>query len=910
MLSPIKKIIFPKFKINKKQKISENNDIKASYKTNPINNSNINFMSHYTPPLNFIGFSQTLEDNYFQLPQIELIDGSKYQLTPDKTQIECARGIYDGKTVLYIVPTGTGKTATAHYAITKNLNEGKKTIYTVPTRALANDKYREFKKIYGSENVGILTGENKTNTNAPIQIMIAEIFNNQIPHLNPSNVGTVVIDEMHHIGSFDRGNVWENSIINASKKDIQILGLSATVGNSRKLGEWFQKINLGKEVKIIEIKPYNRYVPLVWHIHELNNTKEGAKDKSGKFTNIENYEVDLQQIDPKNLTDKQKRAFRIIYKVQNDYRGNVFVKDGEYEEIAQNMLSKFSSKMEYTLFDIEDFKKFLKEFYREISDEKIEEIAQLLADRETKEINKVKPRHHEDDIPSLVEDLKRENMLPAIIFKLSKSKTKDVVKALKEAKVDLTTDEEKRKIEEILNRYEEEGIYLGNNFDKKAILSGYAFHHSGILPQYRKLIEDLFSEKLLKVVSATSTLNVGVNMPAKTVVLTDVVYKKFNPLTNELELKPISASDFHQMAGRAGRRGVDNLGHVVLYNLKTNNENLNVETNIDNKELDENRKINELDLAYELLESSSNEIKSSFSPEWTMLAQYYSENQDDEGLKDLIDKSLRMYLSDEPEKEEQRLLKNFIKYKTVLEKLGFIETDSKGKIILNPKGAMLTKCQCTNPLLLASLIYDEQLKNVDMYDLCQIVGYIASSDISEDDEGLDKVINDRFDLLAPSPSKKEKFDKYNKIKQKIEKYEGTILRRENESRISKDKIVKSDSFGGFVACIWALLNDNDKDSIKNFRAITGSLDKAINEQEMKKLGEASILYNRKALEGNVHKILSQSVTILKQIDKICDFALSNSDIYPNRDYYSNLKETAQLALLLMKQNPIYDEGAL
>ena len=123
-------------------------------------------------------FDKTIEDNYFQLPVITLANGQEYQLMPDKSQLECAEKLYKGDSVVYCAPTGTGKTAVAHYIMTKNLLEGKKTIYTTPLKALANDKLREFRKIYGDENVGLLTGDIKINTNAPIQIMTAEIYNN------------------------------------------------------------------------------------------------------------------------------------------------------------------------------------------------------------------------------------------------------------------------------------------------------------------------------------------------------------------------------------------------------------------------------------------------------------------------------------------------------------------------------------------------------------------------------------------------------------------------------------------------------------------------------------------------------------------------------------------------------------
>ena len=106
----------------------------------------------------------------------------------------CAKEILDGKSVVYVAPTGTGKTAVAHFATTKNLEEGKKTIITVPLIALANDKFQEFSKIYGAQNVGVLTGERKFNPNAPILIETTEILynqSNQFPK-TAKNIGTII----------------------------------------------------------------------------------------------------------------------------------------------------------------------------------------------------------------------------------------------------------------------------------------------------------------------------------------------------------------------------------------------------------------------------------------------------------------------------------------------------------------------------------------------------------------------------------------------------------------------------------------------------------------------------------------------------------------------------------------------
>ena len=211
MIRPIQNISFAhssKLKTKKIQNNSKNcpENFKSIYKHNICFTG---FINSFEPD-----FQETLDKNYFQLPQVHFKDGSTYQLRPDKYQFDCAKALYQGKNLAFIAPTGTGKTAVAHYIITKNLKRGKKTIYTSPLKALANDKLREFRRIYGKENVGLLTGSTKINTNAPIQIMTTEIYNNQSSELdkNSRNIGTVIFDEAHYISDPERGNAWENAI--------------------------------------------------------------------------------------------------------------------------------------------------------------------------------------------------------------------------------------------------------------------------------------------------------------------------------------------------------------------------------------------------------------------------------------------------------------------------------------------------------------------------------------------------------------------------------------------------------------------------------------------------------------------------------------------------------------------------
>ena len=313
MLSPIKPI---------KHTISNKYNLIQSHASNPIGSDNSygNFYSIYNS--NSISFAHFMgiEGNkdkasdpyYFNLPKIELSDGTIHQFTPDKSQTDCAQKLLKGDSVLYCAPTGTGKTAVAHFAVRKNLDEGKKTIITVPLVALANDKYREFCRDYGKENVGIMTGDRKINQNAPIVIMTTEILYNQSQELkdNPQNIGTIVFDEAHYISDEDRGAVWENSIIAAIPNNIQILCLSATIGNSDEFAKWVQNLNTGQTSSLVELKPKERFVPLIWQVYRPKEEE--------KFTPVVQYKVTIEDIDEFNLEDKQRRALNIIYQTRRN----------------------------------------------------------------------------------------------------------------------------------------------------------------------------------------------------------------------------------------------------------------------------------------------------------------------------------------------------------------------------------------------------------------------------------------------------------------------------------------------------------------------------------------------------------------------------------------------------------------
>ena len=178
----------------------------------------------------------------------------------DPFQSEAIAQLELGNSVLISAPTGVGKTLVADYLIEKAFNEKHRIIYTAPIKALSNQKFKEFKRLLGEDNVGIITGDVVVNSTAPVLIMTTEIFRNML-HLNReelSDVSHVIFDEIHFLADEDRGAVWEESIIFMPNK-MRFLGLSATIPNAEELAFWIEDI---KGHKVSVIKNFKRAVPL------------------------------------------------------------------------------------------------------------------------------------------------------------------------------------------------------------------------------------------------------------------------------------------------------------------------------------------------------------------------------------------------------------------------------------------------------------------------------------------------------------------------------------------------------------------------------------------------------------------------------------------------------------------------
>lgn len=391
-------------------------------------------------------------------------------LTLDPFQEKAIKAIDENKSVVVSAPTGSGKTLIADYIINRDVHIGKRVIYTAPIKALSNQKYKEFSKDYGSENVGLLTGDTVRNPEGQVLIMTTEIYRNMALIRDPAldNISYVIFDEIHYINDIERGYVWEESVI-FSPPHVRMVCLSATIPNADEFARWIRAIKKHPVEVIIHNK---RPVPL--HI--------GFYD----------YELGIT-----TLRDIRERMDI------PDYHKVMRYKKGPREK------SPAPSHLEL----IPTIKEKLPCLYFDFSRKACQKKAADLAAKKDREGNHIFPLN--TYISSFIREKLRE--APPDINEL------DSVKLL-----------------------------------RQILPYGIGFHHAGLLPIMKDIVEDLFSQGLIQVLYTTETFAVGINMPVKTVCFESL--RKFDGIS----FRMLHTKEFFQIAGRAGRRGIDTEGFVYV----------------------------------------------------------------------------------------------------------------------------------------------------------------------------------------------------------------------------------------------------------------------------------------------------------------------------------------------------------
>ncbi len=416
----------------------------------------------------------------------------------DDFQRRGARALEEGRGVLVCAPTGAGKTVVGEFAVSLALAHGTKCFYTTPIKALSNQKFHDFQDTYGEDAIGLLTGDQSINADADVVVMTTEVLRNMLYASSPAleRLSYVVMDEIHYLADRSRGPVWEEVILNLPES-VSVVGLSATVSNSEEFGRWLNAVRGDTDVIVAEDRPVplNQWMLVGTRVHPM--FEPGTTDANGVGGEL------------------SEELVRAVAKAGASIDGQR--SEARYERRG----GKHNPRRDRA--------------------------------------RGAKPAGR----PEIVRALEQASMLPAIFFVFSRSGCDKALFQCARSRLSLTTKAEAAEIGRIVD----EGVagideadleVLGFRAWKGALMRGFAAHHAGLLPAFRHIVEELFVKGLVRVVFATETLALGINMPARSVVLERLV--KFNGETHA-DLTP---AEYTQLTGRAGRRGIDEVGHAVV----------------------------------------------------------------------------------------------------------------------------------------------------------------------------------------------------------------------------------------------------------------------------------------------------------------------------------------------------------
>ena len=400
-----------------------------------------------------------------------------FQLDP--FQVSSLDALDAGCSVVVAAPTGSGKTVVAEYAIARALAEGGKVFYTTPLKALSNQKFGDLVRRHGAGQVGLLTGDNAINGDAPVVVMTTEVLRNMIYAGSGALDGLryVILDEVHYLQNAYRGPVWEEVIIH-TPPSVDLVCLSATVSNAEELADWIGTVRGDTAAIIEERRPVD--------LHNLYLMGDRSSERLLLFPTLIDGRPnpEASALDSKTLRHPGQRGRP---------RGRLFT-----------------------------------------------------------------PRR-----PEVVELLSDAEMLPAIYFIFSRAACDDAVTQCLREGLRLTTPDERRQIRAIAEAHVETlsdddlrvldyGNWIGG------LEQGLAAHHAGMVPPFKEAVEACFAAGLVKVVFATETLSLGINMPARSVVI-----EKLTKFTGERH-EFLTPGEYTQLTGRAGRRGIDEVGYAIV----------------------------------------------------------------------------------------------------------------------------------------------------------------------------------------------------------------------------------------------------------------------------------------------------------------------------------------------------------
>jgi ATP-dependent RNA helicase HelY len=415
-----------------------------------------------------------------------------YDFDFDDFQVRACAALSAGDGVLVAAPTGSGKTVVGEFAVHLALAQGRKCFYTTPIKALSNQKYADLVRRYGGTDVGLLTGDNSINGEAPIVVMTTEVLRNML-YTSSATLGGlsyVVLDEVHYLADRSRGAVWEEVIIHLPES-VRVVALSATVSNAEEFGDWLAQVRGGTQVIVDEHRP----VPLWQHMLVGNRMydlfTDDAVPTAGSASGGAQVNPELMRLALRDDWVARKAPGR---PGRGGHRPRRF-------------------PMPYR--------------------------------------------------PEVIERLDSAGLLPAITFIFSRAGCDAAVQQCLATGLRLASPAEETEIMSVVERRmadipRDDLAVLGYGEWLDGLRRGIAAHHAGLLPAFKEVVEELFAAGLIRAVFATETLALGINMPARTVVI-----EKLDKWNGEAHAA-LTAGEYTQLTGRAGRRGIDVEGHAVV----------------------------------------------------------------------------------------------------------------------------------------------------------------------------------------------------------------------------------------------------------------------------------------------------------------------------------------------------------
>jgi antiviral helicase SKI2 len=449
----------------------------------------------------------------------------------DTFQKEAVYHLENRDSVFVAAHTSAGKTVVAEYAIALAAKHMTKAIYTSPIKALSNQKFRDFKTVF--DDVGILTGDVQINPEASCLIMTTEILRSMLYRGADliRDVEFVIFDEVHYVNDLERGVVWEEVII-MLPDHVTLILLSATVPNTYEFASW---VGRTKKKDIYVISTPKRPVPLehyLWAGKDMHKIVDSEKRFLAKGWQTAN--------DILSGLDKIKEQKAI--ENQSTGRGGTVAQRGGRGQQQQRGGNQRGGQQ------------------RGGRGQPVNRGQGNIA-RTGRGGGRTSAAQDRNVWVHLVQNLRKENLLPACIFVFSKKRCEENAESL--SNQDFCTATEKSAIHMIIEksvaRLKPEDRDLPQIRRLREMLGrGIAVHHGGLLPIVKEIVEILFARTLVKVLFATETFAMGLNLPTRTVVFSG--YRKHDGR----EFRSLSPGEYTQMAGRAGRRGLDTVGTVII----------------------------------------------------------------------------------------------------------------------------------------------------------------------------------------------------------------------------------------------------------------------------------------------------------------------------------------------------------